>query len=170
MHNEVHEASGLLQLEAKDSSSVKCAVEQRFPELRLVSRHRFVMDRDLARLVTSKSKITTIRYEHSGVEYPASLRLPLFTADQKNDSRELRVVGDLQIRQLEYKYIDQLDDTDARADGFPSRQELIAALNRFYGPLTKDDLVCIYSFEYLKPVAESVHISKPKSISRFSAR
>jgi hypothetical protein len=60
-----------LKIEARDLDEVREYVAKHFPDVAPVARHRFVMASDLADLVASDHKMTTIRYDKAGVEYPA---------------------------------------------------------------------------------------------------
>lgn len=157
------------KIEARDPDAVRENVAKHFPGVAPIARHQFVMASDLVDLVASNCKMTTIRYDKAGVEYPARPMLPLFAIDREKDRGSAVLRGELRIRQVAYKCVSQLDDEDARNDGFSSRDELLSALRRFYGSLGEGDLVCIYSFEFVAPAQNSCHTWNPKSNERLSA-
>lgn len=169
MHDMQFVNSVPLKIDAQDTAAVKNQVAKYFPGVPPVPRHRFVMAPDLADLVASDRKMTTIRYDTAGVEYPAGPVLPMFVIDRENEENSAVFKGELRIRELKYKCVNQLDEEDARADGFSSREELLSRLRRFYGPLTDDKLVCIYSFEFVAPSMECDQTSKPRSNTRLRA-
>jgi len=139
-----------------------------YPQLPRVARHRFVMATHLAELAATEQKLTTIRFEQSGVEYPASNVLPLFVADSVGDHRSASYFANLCIQQVRYKYVDQLNEEDARADGFSSLADLREALNHFYGALSNSSLVCIYTFKILNHPKEVNYTENPRFNSALS--
>jgi hypothetical protein len=118
-----------------------------FPSLRTVERRRFVMTAPLAKMVVDERKCTTIRYNPQAVEYPAQAILPLFVISHGRDHDDVVCWGALRILSVGYKPVAQLDDDDARKDGFATKQELLDTLQQFYGKMTPTDLICIYTFE-----------------------
>jgi len=130
-----------------NADAAREALSRQFPGVNRVARHRFVMAPDLADLVAADRKLTTIRFEKSGVEYPASNVLPLFVADRAGNHDSLCFFAELSIQEVRYKSFSELDEDDAHADGFSTLPDLLETLRNFYGALDSSHLVCIYSFE-----------------------
>lgn len=145
------------------------ALRREFPQLPRVARHRFVMATHLAELAATEQKLTTIRFEQNGVEYPASNILPLFVADSVGDHRSASFFSNICIQQVRYKYVGQLNEEDARADGFSSLDDLREALNHFYGALKNSSLVCIYTFKMLSHPEGLDHTENPRFNSALSS-
>lgn len=131
---------------AWEPEALKRKLERRFPGLRPIGRSRFVMLASLAELVKSNRKHTTIRYTPHAVEFPFEATLPLFIVKKGETHDKARPNGKLRIDRVQYKKIRDLNDRDATSDGFRSRQELLAAMHNFYGPLNPSDYVSIYHF------------------------
>jgi hypothetical protein len=116
-----------------------------FPDLPAIERNRFVMIAPYARMILANQKITTIRFTPAAVEFPARATLPLFIVEDAERHSEAKQYGTLQILGVRYKTVCDLDDDDARNDGFGSRAELMDALQQFYADMMPSDFVCIYS-------------------------
>jgi len=129
-----------------EPEALKRKLERRFPNLRPIGRSRFVMLAALAELVISNRKHTTIRYTPRAVEFPCQAILPLFIVEEGEPHDKARPHGKLRIGRVQYKKVRNLNDRDATSDGFRSRQELLAAMQGFYGPLNPSDYVSIYHF------------------------
>jgi hypothetical protein len=139
---------------------LKRELERRFPNLRPVARERFVMLASLANLVAANLKHTTIRYSRHEIEFPSDAKLPLFVVDSREHHDQARHSGDVRIGRVQYKQVGDLSEADAAADGFPSRDDLIAAMRSFYGPLKPNDYVSIYHFV---PVTNGARLNTSRS-------
>ncbi|QND62080.1 ASCH domain-containing protein [Mesorhizobium huakuii] len=106
----------------------------------------------LADKVLSEQKSTTIRYDRDRVEYPAGPVLPLYAAEERGPQDEYRCLACLRVLSVRYSTFNGLTEADARSDGFSSLDELLGALQRFYGRIMPEDTVCIYEFA-LEPTA-----------------
>jgi hypothetical protein len=121
-----------------------------------VTRHHFKFGPDPARELISGKKTTTIRYVRGAVEVPARPVLPCFRAGgDSNDTSSLAFIGLASVICLNYKEFGELDEADARRDGFVSSDELKSALQEFYGCVTDHELVTVYTLSLLTDVALS---------------
>ncbi len=149
-------------------SSLKQQLVDFFPNLPAVERNRFVMMAPFARMVLANQKITTIRFTPAAIEFPAQATLPLFIVEDAERHSEARQHGKLQILGVQYKTVRELDDEDARNDGFRSRAELMDALQQFYADMTPSDFVCIYSLRPAMATSANDAESGKKLIKRRS--
>jgi len=67
-----------------------------------------------------------------------------------------RVYGELEITDVKYRRLNELDEHMAREDGFASLGELIAALTGIYPSITPEDTVTIIRFRLLARYPEPV--------------
>ena len=117
-----------------------------FPELDAVERHRFVMVAELADLIFSSKKSSTIRYSKGAVEYPSSQELPLYVVGDHRQKADITCIGALRIGAIRYKTLAELSELDARKDGFSSKAELVEALHTFYGDIPATDVLSVFEF------------------------
>ncbi|GMV04423.1 MAG: hypothetical protein AMXMBFR53_07030 [Gemmatimonadota bacterium] len=85
-------------------------------------------------LVQSRRKTTTVR----------AGRRPFKTGQHRIVSGPTAI--SVVVTKVQYKTVEELTDLDARADGFGSREELMAALRRFYPRLQDQDAVTVVHF------------------------
>jgi hypothetical protein len=125
---------------------LKTKLAREFPNTPSVPRRRFVMAVNLAEKVMQQQKCTTIRYDRDAVEYPAEAVLPLFAVTDAGRPEHPHCLADLRILSVRYASVDDLTETDALYDGFSSLDELMGALQHFYGHMMPHETVCIYEF------------------------
>lgn len=114
-----------------------------FPAMPLKTDHELKMLNTYISLMRTGSKTSTVRYEKGKIRIPAQPNLPLIeTSDDDKDYR--RNIGKVNIDTLTVKTFQELNDADARSDGFDSAAKLKDALTRRYGPLSLSELVSIY--------------------------
>ncbi len=117
-----------------------------FPELDAVERHRFVMVAELAGLIFSSKKSSTIRYSRGAVEYPSAQELPLYIVGDHREKTDPTCIGALHIGAVRYKTLAELSEHDAHKDGFASKAELVEALHAFYGDIRSNDVLSVFEF------------------------
>ncbi len=61
-----------------------------------------------------------------------------------------RPIAKVKVTDVIYKKVKELDDNDAKRDGFNSKDELINALRKVYGNISPEDLVTIIKFEVVQ--------------------
>lgn len=61
-----------------------------------------------------------------------------------------RPVAKVKVKSVRYKRVRELNDEDARLDGFRSREELLEALRKAYGDIKPDDYVTIIEFDVVQ--------------------
>jgi carbamoyltransferase len=121
-----------------------------FPDLTIHRRIRFSLRADFIKWIKEDRKQTTIRYKVNTVEVPAKSKLPLYQTiryealDEDTSTKK----GDLQISRVTYKSFGDLDQDDARRDGFKSIGELFEVLREIYGPIADDEIVTIYEVKF----------------------
>lgn len=140
-----HSAKPINQ-ESLAPAQLKAHLTCAFPELDAVERHRFVMVADLADLIFSSKKSSTIRYSKGAVEYPASQELPLYVVGDHLQKADLTCIGALRIGAVRYKTLAELSEDDAEKDGFSSKAELVEALHTFYGDISLTDVLSVFEF------------------------
>lgn len=127
-------------------SDLKAHLSCEFPDLDAVERHRFVMVADLAELIFSAKKSSTIRFSKGAVEYPSAQELPLFVVGDHREKAAPTCIGALHIGAVCYKTLAELNETDAHKDGFASKADLVDALKRFYGDIQSSDVLSVFEF------------------------
>ena len=127
-------------------AELKAHLSSKFPNLNAVERHRFVMVADLAELVFTSRKSSTIRYSKGAVEYPSAQELPLFVVADHREKTNPTCIAALEIRAIRYKTLAELSETDAHNDGFASKADLITALKKFYGDIQSDAMLSVFEF------------------------
>jgi hypothetical protein len=78
------------------------------------------------------------------------LRLPLYQTVRYEslDEETAPKKGALQISRVTYKSFGDLDQGDARRDGFKSIRELFGVLQEIYGPIADEEIVTIYEVSF----------------------
>jgi carbamoyltransferase len=118
-----------------------------FPDLSISTRERFLLYREFIDWVAQGGKSTTVRYKANSIECPTSAILPLYATDRFEGFDEERTpqVGSLRITRVDYKAFGDLDERDARHDGFEGLQELRTTLLEIYGRIDDFELVTIFT-------------------------
>lgn len=127
-------------------SELKKHLSCEFPDLAAVERHRIVMVADLAELIFSSKKSSTIRYSKGAVEYPSAPELPLFVVGDHREKAPPTCIGALHIGAVHYKTLAELNENDAHKDGFATKADLVEALQTFYGGIQSDDVLSVFEF------------------------
>jgi len=97
----------------------------------------------------SGRKTTTIRIESGKLRYPASETLQLVETVPADKSYE-KPIGSVTFEKIVIKRFGDLDDGDAKRDGFSSKEELRSALQEIFGAIPEDELVSIYHIKSAK--------------------
>ena len=101
---------------------------------------RINFDMDYVDAIMEGKKVTTIR---KGIKrYPVG-RVVELTADS-------RPFATARIEKVVVKRVKELTDSDAKLDGFESRDELIEALKRIYGSIRNEEFVTVVHFTVLE--------------------
>ncbi|TXR50499.1 ASCH domain-containing protein [Phyllobacterium endophyticum] len=132
--------------ESLGPSELKAHLSCEFPDLDAVERRRFVMVADLAELIFSSRKSSTIRFSKGAVEYPSAQELPLFVVGDHREKAPPTCIGAVHIGAVRYKTLAELNETDAHKDGFASKADLVDALKRFYGDIQSNDVLSVFEF------------------------
>ncbi|MGV1964100.1 ASCH domain-containing protein [Agrobacterium sp. 22-222-1] len=127
-------------------SDFKAHLSCEFPDLDAVERNRFVMVADLAELIFSSKKSSTIRFSKGSVEYPSAQELPLFVVGDHREKAPPTCIAALHIGAVRYKTLAELNETDAHKDGFETKADLVDALKRFYGEIQSSDVLSVFEF------------------------
>lgn len=102
---------------------------------------RINFDPEFVPLIVNGRKRTTVR---KGIKsYPVG-RLVELTAE----NRQFALA---KVKKVVVKRTSELNDEDAKIDGFESKDELIKALKRIYGEISDSEFVTIVHFEVLNP-------------------
>ncbi|OYT27231.1 MAG: hypothetical protein B6V02_00190 [Thermoprotei archaeon ex4572_64] len=85
-----------------------------------------------------------------------------------------RIIAEAEILNTTYKKVRELDDNDAKLDGFKSRAELIRELKRLYGNVNDNDWVSILEFKIVRRLDlsdEAINAyMKPKEIAELALK
>lgn len=86
-----------------------------------------------------------------------------------------RPVAKIYIKNVRYKKIRELNDADARLDGFRNKQELLENLKHMYGKISDDDIVTIIEYELIQSLnnlsVEDPYLGlSPADIARIALR
>ncbi len=86
-----------------------------------------------------------------------------------------RPIAKIRIKRVRYKKVKELDDQDARLDGFKNRRELLENLKRVYGKILDDDIVTIIEYEVIQrldnlPVEDPYLGLTPADLARIALR
>jgi len=84
-------------------------------------------------------------------------------------------IAKIHIKRVRYKRVKELNDFDARLDGFKNRQELLENLKRMYGKIHDDDIVTIIEYELIQrldnlPIEDPYLGLNPADIARIALR
>jgi carbamoyltransferase len=113
----------------------------------IFARSRLPLLRPYVRLLESGAKITTIRFRRGGIELPSTLSLPVVENKDARHRNEGDAVGVATIAEVGYCRFGDLDEADARRDGFENVQEMRKALTGIYSCLKLEDWVSIFRIE-----------------------
>ncbi len=101
---------------------------------------RINFDEEFVEPIISGRKITTVR---RGIKsYPVG-RVVELTAGGSTFALA-------RVKKVVVKRIKELNDEDARKDGFDSKDELLSALKKIYGDVKDNEFVTVVHFEILK--------------------
>jgi hypothetical protein len=104
---------------------------------------------DYVKLLKEGRKTTTVRIEKGKLRYPAAENLRLIET-RPDDETYAKSVGIVTLEKIVIKRFGELDDGDARRDGFSSNDELKSSLQKIYGTVPDDELVSIYHIRSAK--------------------
>jgi len=139
-----------------DSDSLRKRISYVLPDYELVPRNRFALDINFMQWVSSKRKVTTIRYNRSAVDYPITQTLPVVGTERFDSGDTGKQVGtNYKVVSYTIKEFGDLDDNDGIRDGFSGRDELLKTLLKIYGHIHSNEPVSIYGIE---EVAQSINI------------
>jgi Predicted carbamoyl transferase, NodU family len=103
------------------------------------------------RLLRRGAKVTTIRFRRGGVELPFERLLPVIENDEACDRNRGAIVGFASIGAVTYKRFQELDETDARHDGFSAVDEMREALRAIYPRIEPENWVSVFGIESFTP-------------------
>jgi hypothetical protein len=89
-------------------------------------------------------KVTTIRFRKNAVEVPISSVLPLFKTDDYSPGDRSKPTDHVRVTGIRYQRFGDLNDDDARRDGFVSLEHMRKDLNKIYPKMQDEDWVTIY--------------------------
>jgi carbamoyltransferase len=118
-----------------------------FPDLELVRRERFLLDKTYIEWVKRGVKTTTIRFSSNRIEYPAQPIIPLFETERFSGfvTGLTPHVGFIRVVAVTYVAFGDLDEKDAINDGFSSLHELKNTLRMIYDIINDFDIVTVFS-------------------------
>lgn len=103
------------------------------------------------RLLRRGAKVTTIRFRTGGVELPFQTLLPIIENEDARDRNRGAIVGFAGIGTVTYKRFHELDESDARRDGFSSVEEMRGALRAIYPCIEPENWVSVFGIESFTP-------------------
>lgn len=113
----------------------------------IFARSQLPLLRPYVRLLESGAKVTTIRFRRGGVELPRSPSLPVVENADARHRNEGNVVGVARVAEVSYARFGDLDEADARRDGFGSVTEMRTALTHIYPSIELKDWVSVFRIE-----------------------
>lgn len=93
-------------------------------------------------------KGTTVRFRRNKIRYPAGNILPLIETNPDNKKYECPS-GNVLLHKMIVKRFGELDNSDAKNDGFIKKEDLVGALQKIYGHISENELVTIYHIKKL---------------------
>lgn len=133
------------------------------PRVRYLGRHLMVKG-EYADLILKGLKKATIRM---GIIKPRYNEVIIHSGG--------RPIAKVHIKNVRYKKVKDLNDTDAQLDGFKNKTELIENLKRVYGEIQDDDIVTIIEYELIQrldnlPLEDPYLGLDPADIARIALR
>jgi carbamoyltransferase len=128
-----------------DTSTIRRRLQTVFPDLVPDPRQRFLLNKEFIEWVKQGRKCTTVRYAEGAVQYPLRRLLPLYASEQfEKFDFQMEQIGQVAVQGVCYKAFSDLDDNDARLDGFSSARELRSVLKEIYGHIGDGDIMTIF--------------------------
>ncbi len=127
-----------------NETELSALLSERFPGIKSFPRDKFLLNEKFINWLKNGRKTTTIRYKKVGIDFPVATCLPLIPTKDFSKNRGEAPVGFLKIRKYIIKKYRDLNETDARNDGFKTLTELRSVLFDIYGAIQEDDYVSIY--------------------------
>lgn len=132
---------------ALDEIILRELLKNKFPNTELFSRKKFLLYEGFIEWLRRGYKVTTIRYRRGGIDFPVEKMMPLFPTEDFSSISFGGEAGKVKISKFSVKKFGDLDDFDAKRDGFDRSEELKEVLSRIYGKIQEGEYVSIYNIE-----------------------
>lgn len=128
------------------ANALQQRLETIFPHVTAQKRERLLLRSEYIKWVKEGKKTTTIRFRPQCIEFPQKTVLPLFASSRFESYAEGKtsLVGRVSFTKATYKRFSELDEIDARADGFRTESELKSTLEEIYPTITGESMVSIF--------------------------
>ncbi|MCL5238800.1 MAG: ASCH domain-containing protein [Nitrospirae bacterium] len=138
-----------MPIDRKSFPELKTFLYKKYPFTELIPRDRFQLYSDFVKWLQQGRKTTTIRFKPGGIDVPLQQVMPLWATDSfKPDASEIKI-GKVAITHFTVKRFCNLNNNDARRDGFKNLAELTSVLREIYQGVCDSDFVSIYTLELL---------------------
>jgi hypothetical protein len=124
-------------------------LKAKFPNTEFFSRKKFLLNEKFIEWLRRGYKVTTIRYREGGIDFPVKKTMPVFPTKEFSLRSSGREAGKVRISKFSIKKFGDLDEFDAKRDGFDRSEELKEVLSRIYGKIREGEYVSIYNIEFI---------------------
>ena len=136
----------------------------------LAPRSRFLLQADFFQWLKEGRKRTTVRYRKGRIDYPSVCVAPLWVTEDFSHDPRGEQEGSLRITHYGVNKFSELTDADAIADGFSTRSELLAVLQKIYGEIKPEEEVSIYGVEWIEETRRKMDKTTETRLRRRAAR
>jgi hypothetical protein len=132
-----------------DKLSLSELIKRKFPNIQLFPREKFLLNERFIEWLRKGYKVTTIRYRRGGIDFPVKKMMSVFPTRDFSSRLSGREVGKVRISKFSVKKFGDLDDMDAKRDGFDRIEELKEVLFHIYGRIQDREYISIYNIELI---------------------
>lgn len=132
-----------------DEKQLEKLLKNQFPKIKLIPRNKFLLYEGFIEWLKRDYKVTTIRYIKGGIDFPVKKIMPIFPTKDFSSISSGREAGKVKLTKYSVKKFGELDDFDAKRDGFDSTEELKKMLSRIYGKIQEEEYISIYNIEII---------------------
>ncbi|AEC51165.1 hypothetical protein PNA2_0247 [Pyrococcus sp. NA2] len=126
--------------------------------MKTVQIRRFILlDNKYKSKIIKGEKVTTIRFG----KYEAKPGSEVYIVITPSDTAIAKAI----IKDIRTKKVKELNNEDARLDGFSDVKELVRELSKIYGDLYGEDEVTIIEFENVRPLKEGIPLKLLKGLN-----
>jgi carbamoyltransferase len=139
----------LSKSEVVDGKKLRKLLKSKFPKIKLIPREKFLLYEGFIEWLKRDYKFTTIRYKKGGIDFPIRKMMHLFPTQDFSSISSGREVGKVKLTKYSVKKFGELDDFDAKRDGFDSTKKLKEVLSHIYGKIQEEEYISIYNIEII---------------------
>ena len=135
--------------EVVDEINLRKLLKTKFPNTELFPRDKFLLNVRFIEWLRRGYKVTTVRYRRGGIDFPVKKVMPIFPTRDFSSNLSGGETGKVIISKFSVKKFGDLDEFDAKRDGFNRSEELKEVLSRIYGKIREGEFVSIYNIEFI---------------------